>query len=186
MRQGASDDYFDWRPATTDDIPVVRRVAAETWWQCYRGMISDGQIRYMLDWMYAPEVLRRELQGLVYWLLLVRRVDRAVAGFAAWAPHDGAAARLHKLYVHPDHQRRGGAMLLLEAVTRQVTHAGHSALTLTVNRSNDEALAFYRRAGFVCQGQQCKEIGGGFVMDDYVMALSLEQAAGPATDRKSG
>ena len=45
------------------------------------------------------------------------------------------------------------------------------AIWLTVNRRNERAIGAYRRAGFREVRAQVTDIGGGYVMDDYVMEL---------------
>ena len=42
---------------------------------------------------------------------------------------------------------------------------------LTVNRRNERAIGAYRRTGFREVRAQVTDIGGGYVMDDYVMEL---------------
>ena len=44
---------------------------------------------------------------------------------------------------------------------------------LSVNKHNTRAIAAYRRNGFVIAESVVTDIGGGFVMDDYVMAKNL-------------
>jgi ribosomal protein S18 acetylase RimI-like enzyme len=46
-------------------------------------------------------------------------------------------------------------------------------LWLQVNKKNAAAMAFYRSAGFEVIREAVFEIGGGFVMDDYVMAKQV-------------
>lgn len=174
MNSGMSNDLFSVAPATVADIPALCRLAEATWWHCYRGMISDEQIRFMLAWMYEPERLRSEMADGVDWLLLCRAGATAPVGFAAWSGTGrGREARLHKLYVHPGHQRRGGAKALLDSVYRRAADAGYRRLSLTVNRHNRTALQCYQRAGFHPCGTQVRDIGGGFVMDDYILARPL-------------
>ena len=48
------------RVETDDDIAAVFRLVATIWPVCYRGIIADEQIRYMLATMYAPETIRRD------------------------------------------------------------------------------------------------------------------------------
>ena len=47
------------------------------------------------------------------------------------------------------------------------------ALWLQVNKRNTGAIGFYRAAGFKVVREAVFEIGGGFVMDDYVMAKTI-------------
>jgi ribosomal protein S18 acetylase RimI-like enzyme len=49
-------------------------------------------------------------------------------------------------------------------------------LILQVNKRNEKAIKLYRRAGFAVREEIVVDIGGGFVMDDYVMEKRLVQA----------
>ena len=48
------------RVETDDDIATAFRLVSAIWPVCYRGIIADEQIRYMLATMYAPETIRRD------------------------------------------------------------------------------------------------------------------------------
>ncbi len=51
--------------------------------------------------------------------------------------------------------------------------AGAHRLILSVNKRNAQAIAAYKRNGFVIAESVVTDIGGGFVMDDYVMAKGI-------------
>lgn len=148
----------------------ITRLAEVVWRAHYPGIISQHQIDYMLKRMYDLEVLRRELvEGICY----LRAVEKGeLLGFASY----GSAAdemKLHKLYVHPQHQRRGLGGALLRQVERASRDRGFVTLMLTVNKRNTAAIAAYRKHGFHIRESAIVDIGGGFVMDDYVMAKAL-------------
>ncbi|MFN0124154.1 MAG: GNAT family N-acetyltransferase, partial [Blastocatellia bacterium] len=46
-------------------------------------------------------------------------------------------------------------------------------ISLCVNKRNTEAIAVYRRMGFAIRSAISVDIGGGYVMDDYVMEKRL-------------
>ncbi|HET6492932.1 MAG TPA: GNAT family N-acetyltransferase, partial [Burkholderiales bacterium] len=50
---------------------------------------------------------------------------------------------------------------------------GCSRVVLAVNRNNCNAIGAYLKHGFRVRGSQIKDIGGGFVMDDYLMAREI-------------
>jgi len=53
-------------------------------------------------------------------------------------------------------------------------------LILAVNKGNSNAIAAYRKQGFSIRDSVSVDIGGGFVMDDFIMARSLlAPATGP-------
>ena len=46
-------------------------------------------------------------------------------------------------------------------------------MTLAVNKHNSGAIHAYRRKGFVMEESVTVDIGGGFIMDDYIMRKKL-------------
>ncbi|MHB8279561.1 MAG: GNAT family N-acetyltransferase, partial [Candidatus Humimicrobiaceae bacterium] len=44
-----------------------------------------------------------------------------------------------------------------------------SAISLTVNKNNSNAIKAYEKLGFKNMGSVVKDIGHGFIMDDYKM-----------------
>lgn len=166
--------------AAETDLPAVAELAEVIWRACYPGIITSAQIDYMLARMYSLETLREEIrsQGIRYALLLV---DGRPAGFASYGPASGpAVAKLHKLYLLPELHGRGLGSRLLQYCGQAARAAGAHRLVLSVNKRNAKAIAAYRRNGFVIAEAVVTEIGGGFVMDDYIMTkdfLVLESSA---------
>ena len=157
--------------ASADDLPAIAALAEVVWRAHYPGIISDAQIDYMLERMYGLDTLRHELA-------LHVRYDRAFVGneFVAFAAHGPAAndeLKLHKLYVHPAWQRHGIGSFLLRHVENVARNLGCHAVFLAVNKRNERAIAAYVKNGFVTRESIVDDIGGGFVMDDYVMAKAL-------------
>jgi ribosomal protein S18 acetylase RimI-like enzyme len=149
------------------DVDNLCVLASEIWRVHYPAIISVAQIEYMLAQRYNPAVVREELQrGDLWWDQL--RVNDNMIGFASYFLMHGKM-KLDKLYVHPGHQRRGyGGMLLDRAVTMSRAY-GCETLVLAVNKHNRSAIAAYEKHGFRTAESVVKDIGGGFVMDDYVM-----------------
>jgi ribosomal protein S18 acetylase RimI-like enzyme len=160
-------------PAGEADLPAVSALAAVIWRACYPGVITVEQIDYMLPRMYAPETLREEIrsQGIRYDRLLV---GNEFVGFAAYGPvAQPTVFKLHKLYLHPDYHGRGLGSLLLKHCEAQAARLGGRRLVLNVNKNNTKAIAVYQRNGFIIAESVVADIGGGFVMDDYVMEKEL-------------
>lgn len=161
------------RPATAADMPAIAALAAEIWRAHYPGIISTAQIEYMLAERYALDVLRAELESADRWwdVLTEHGEPRAFSSLHRGA--SGDEMKLDKLYVHPGRQRRGyGAMLLRHNVQRARV-LGAARLILAVNKRNDKAIAAYRKFGFRIADAVVKDIGAGFVMDDFIMAYDL-------------
>jgi diamine N-acetyltransferase len=159
--------------ATETDLPAISGLAGVIWRACYPGIITHAQIDYMLARMYSPDVLRDEIcsQGIRYDQLLV---DGKPAGFASYGPASGPGVmKLHKLYLLPEMHGHGLGSLLLQQVEREVRAGAGRRLILSVNKRNARAIAAYQRNGFVTVNSVVTDIGGGFVMDDYIMAKDL-------------
>jgi ribosomal-protein-alanine acetyltransferase len=63
-------------------------------------------------------------------------------------------AHVLDLAVATSHRRHGVGTVLLQALLEQVRTRGAGAVTLEVRRSNDAALALYRRVGFAVEGER--------------------------------
>ena len=156
-------------PLTTADAGFLCALAGEIWRRHYPDIISPAQIEYMLGQRYDPAVVRAELQRRdLWWDQLL--VDDRMIGFASYFLTGNAGEmKLDKLYVHYDQQRKGyGGMLLDRAVTIARAY-GCATLMLAVNKNNPIAIAAYVKYGFRVSASVVKDIGGGFVMDDYIM-----------------
>lgn len=159
-------------PVTAADFGTVAALAESIWRSHYPAMISMAQIDFMLAGRYTPERLRRYLDADDRWLELLA-VDSVAVGYCSYALTDTPQEmKLQELYLLPDYRGRGlGSFMLRHVETQACTH-GCTALMLTVNKGNKDAIAVYRHAGFNVREEAVFDIGNGFVMDDYVMVKS--------------
>jgi ribosomal protein S18 acetylase RimI-like enzyme len=171
MNPSAAEVWIE--PVDEADLPKVRDLAERIWRSSYAGLLSPGQIEYMLDWMYSLERLRRDwTSGVVFhWPI----VDQIPVGYMATQtdPH-AAVLHLHKLYVLPQFQGKGLGGRLLEHAFQAATQAGCRTVRLHVNKGNLRAIACYHRHGFLKEASVVNDIGGGYFMDDYVMVRPLD------------
>ena len=163
------------RTATESDIPTLRRLADRIWKACYPGMISRAQIDFMLRWMYSEEQLREDLaQGVRLELV---EVDGVPVGYLATeADGPSGALHLHKLYLIPERHGRGEGRWMLDHVLDRARAGGFREILLRVNKANVRALRAYERAGFRTAETVTVDIGGGFVMDDFLLVRDVEPA----------
>ncbi len=160
-------------PASEADLAAIAALAGVIWRAHYPGIISTEQIEYMLARMYSLETLREEIRlcGVRYSRLLV---GEEFAGFASQGPTETPKQfKLHKIYLHPAWHGRGLGSLLLRHCELETCALGGNRLVFTVNKRNSKAIAAYERNGFAITDSVVVNIGGGFVMDDYVMAKEL-------------
>lgn len=156
-----------------ENLAVIAALARRIWQAHYPGMISQDQIDYMLKRGYSIERLKKDIDvlGVTYWLAF-RKSD--AVGFAAVGPDEqDAGFWLHKLYVDASQRRRGLAERFVALAVDKARTQGENELWLRVNRENALALAAYTRLGFKKSRCDVKDIGSGFVMDDYLLCRTL-------------
>jgi ribosomal protein S18 acetylase RimI-like enzyme len=159
--------------AAHDDIPTVRRVAERIWRTYYPGIVPLPQIDYMLARGYSDESLAKFVREDGAGLALAR-VDDEIVGFAAWLrPGEPATTKLDKLYVLPERHGHGLGRLLIAHVEAAGRRDGSRTLILNVAKKNAKAIGFYRAYGFEVREATVVDIGGGFAMDDYILAKPL-------------
>lgn len=161
------------RPMTTADIEPLRALAREIWVRHYTPIIGSAQIEYMLEQRYRPSVLGDELERSdLGWDLLF--VAGSMQGYASYFVEDDRhTLKLDKLYIHPDLQRAGHGRRMLEHVIDKARSLGCTKISLAVNKRNTNAIAAYDKWGFRVEASVVKDIGGGFVMDDFIMVRDV-------------
>ena len=160
-------------PLDEQQFGLLRELAGVIWRQHYAGMIPAAQVDYMLAGRLSDEALLQQTRARDKWLWLMRASDVCV-GYCGHelAPGDGvtpAAMKLGQLYVLPSHRGTGLGGFMLGHVEAQAREHGRRLLFLQVNKRNTSAIGFYRAMGFQVVREAVFDIGGGFVMDDYIM-----------------
>lgn len=152
------------------NIDALKEFAESIWKVTYSHILSPGQIRYMLDRLYHPDLLREQVTSGNP--LFGAYSGEQLVGFAHVFV-EGHQSRLDKLYVETLFQGSGiGRKLVDQAVTFAI-ESDCSLMTLRVNRNNVNAVAAYEKLGFGIVATHKKDIGGGYVMDDYLMLMDL-------------
>jgi GNAT superfamily N-acetyltransferase len=159
------------------DIDELCRLARTVWLSHYPPIIGLAQTEYMLRQRYEPDAIRAELaSGAIWWDVL--REDGTMQAFASSFVADQAGAlKLDKLYVNPARQRQGLGARLLQHVCERARTLGCEKVVLAVNKRNHNAISAYRKHGFDVTEAVVKDIGGGFVMDDYIMQKTVKREA---------
>lgn len=174
-KQNVIETPFRYRAATAADIALLRKLADEIWHSNYRNIISEQQVDYMLNWMYAPDKIKEELRIGTIWVIV--EINGSSAGYLSLKPEmDTQRLYLSKIYLKSDWQGRGFGQRMLTLTQHVAIAKGLSRIYLHVNRGNEAAIKAYQRAEYRVTGERCLDIGEGFVMDDYEMGKPLPGA----------
>ena len=160
-------------PVVETDLEKIAALARLVWQSAYPGIITQEQIDYMLEQRYALSRLQEELKSPGIWWDKAT-VDGEIGGFSSCLLADKRGEmKLDKLYIDPARQRLGlGGRLIAQAVQRAIENACET-LILAVNKRNEQAISAYRKYGFAVREAVRVDIGRGFVMDDFIMAMPL-------------
>lgn len=159
---------LEFRRAAEADIPLLRQLAERIWRDYYPAIIGHAQVDYMLPRMYAEDVIRDEIAGGTVWELAI--AENAPIGFFSIGLDATGRAKLHKLYLDTEAHGRGFGQQLINRAVEVARELGATGIWLQVNKQNTRAIRAYERGGFHLEREAVADIGGGFVMDDYIMA----------------
>ncbi len=155
-----------------EDIRALAALAREIWTEHYTPIIGAEQVAYMLERYQSEEAIARDRDaGFCYELV---RVGGVPAGYMAFRP-DPARGEvfLSKIYLLRDWRGRGFARRMMDRAVEAGRAAGCGWIRLTVNKRNTVSIAVYEAMGFSVVDAVVTDIGGGFVMDDYILRMPV-------------
>ncbi|MEO5685469.1 MAG: GNAT family N-acetyltransferase [Chitinophagaceae bacterium] len=160
------------RPAGAEDILTIGVLANQIWPDTYGHILSAVQLQYMLQLIYSPASLTKQMSELHHQFLMLE-LEKLPVGFASFsATAEPGVYKLQKIYVRTDIQGKGLGKALIDAVIASIKPLQATALRLNVNRHN-KAISFYEKFGFAIIGEEDIDIGNGYFMNDYVMEKVL-------------
>lgn len=148
-------------------VALIRAV----WHSAYDELLGEEQVEYMTENFQSEAAVRRqsEEESTVYFFL-VR--DKERIGYCAIRLEEEKLF-LSKLYLTQARRGRGLGQEVLREVADMAARLGKKAIYLTVNKANAPAIRAYEKFGFARTQSIQTDIGGGFVMDDYVYEYTL-------------
>ncbi|MGB3637041.1 MAG: GNAT family N-acetyltransferase [Rivularia sp. (in: cyanobacteria)] len=150
-------------------ISQVAKLAKEIWNQHYSPIIGNEQVSYMLDTIQSEDAIKQQInEGYKYYTIINNLIDNQVeAGY--FSVQDKAEKLfLSKLYVIDFCRGKG---IGKQAIKFIKSSFDNYIIQMTVNKNNSDSIAFYKNVGFEIVNDVVTDIGGGFVMDDYVMEM---------------
>ena len=164
---------FQIRKATLEDISLINELAWIVFPHTYKELLSPGQIEFMMDWMYSPANLQKQMteDGHIYFIAYK---DEEPAGYLSIQPEGEHTYHLQKIYVLPHFQGMKLGKLLFNHAIKAIKelHPEPCQMRLNVNREN-KAVTFYQRMGMVKVDEGDFPIGNGYYMNDYIMGLDI-------------
>jgi ribosomal protein S18 acetylase RimI-like enzyme len=154
----------------------IERLARVIWSEHYTLMIGPDQVAYMLDHLQSASAVCAQIRdGCRYFF--IGQNGQPVGYFALKPLAPDRKARnemfLSKLYVLSSCRGHGIGRQTMACIETLARESRASQITLTVHKGNLSSIRFYERVGYVNRGPVIKDIGGGFVMDDFIFEKVL-------------
>ncbi|MCD8091437.1 MAG: GNAT family N-acetyltransferase [Bacteroides sp.] len=164
---------FTIRKATTADCELIRELAQQIFPVTYQDILTPEQNDYMMEWMYSPENIRKQMEEEGHVYFLAYEGEEAI-GYVSVQQQAEDLFHLQKIYVLPSRQGAHlGSFLFRHAVKYiKEVHPNPCLMELNVNRNN-KALQFYEHMGMRKLREGDFPIGNGFYMNDYIMGLDI-------------
>lgn len=159
--------------AREEHLAHIQAIAHGTWYTAYSGIVSDEQLKFMLNMMYSTNALKSQIYEKNHVYLLVEENENYI-GYASYELNyeNTGKVKIHKIYVLPDCQQKGAGRLLINKIEQIARAAGSDSIVLDMNKQNP-SISFYNKIGFTIIAEKCAEIGHGYVMDDYILEKSI-------------
>ena len=160
------------RKAETDtQVREIADLAKVIWNEHFTPIIGKDQVDYMVEKFQSYPALKEQISEEYEYYQIFSGGE--FCGYTGIHPGEDNRLFLSKLYLKKEsrgHHLATGAFSFLKEICRE---RGYSAIWLTCNKHNDNSLGVYRHFGFEIIDTQEADIGGGFIMDDYIMEYKI-------------
>lgn len=158
------------RVESQSDWNLLAKKAGEVWREYFPCCLSGDQIEYMVEKfqsLHAFEVQARE--GYEYYFI---SVDGSVGGYMGIKLYSDRLY-LSKFYILKDFRSQGYGRKAFEFLRQKALSAGVHKIALSVNKYNEVSIAVYEKLGFHRVNAFVRDIGNGYVMDDFDYEIEI-------------
>ena len=160
-------------------IVTIVNLADEIWNEYFTPIIGKPQVDYMLEKFQSKKVITEQIEnGVLYFLI---KDGKEAVGYMGVITDDRQLF-LSKLYITSADRGKGYGRKAIEFLEQLAIAEGVNKISLTVNRNNSASINMYNKTGFENRGCVVKDIGYGFVMDDYKMEKIISSSTPNSTE----
>ncbi len=158
-------------------VQQIADMAKAIWTEHFTPIIGEAQVAYMLEKFQSKEAMRRQMTKEHYRYFRIESDGKAAGYTALVRPPEATDLLLSKFYIQKADRGKGVGKKAFAQIERIAKAEGLTAIRLTVNRNNQSSIDIYLKLGFVIEGETVFDIGGGFVMDDFLMRKAVPSAS---------
>ena len=156
---------------TKPDYILIEELADVIWRKHYIPIEGVGQVEQMLKKYQSAKAISKQVEkeGFEYFLL---NIDNTSVGYLS-IRKEKEHLFLSKIYVLSDYRGKKIGKTAMQFIEEKAKAYDLKTIRLTVNKKNTNSIKTYEKLGYVNVRNLIKDIGDGFVMDDYEMEKML-------------
>lgn len=156
---------------TKPDYILIEELADVIWRKHYIPITGIGQVEHMLKKYQSAGAIAKQVveEGFEYFMLTF---NKEPVGYIS-IKNEGEVLFLSKIYVLSEFRGKKIGKTAMQFIEDKAKNYQLKTIMLTVNKNNTNAIKAYEKLGFVNVRALVKDIGNGYVMDDYQMEKQI-------------
>jgi len=156
---------------TVSNYKLIEQLANVIWREHYIPITGEGQVEHMLEKYQSETAISSQIKdGFQYFIIYY---DETPTGYLS-IKKENESLFLSKIYVLKEYRGKKIGKTAMLFVEDKAKDMNCTKVVLTVNKNNTNSILAYEKFGFRNLGSVVKDIGKGFVMDDYKMEKPLQ------------
>ena len=157
--------------AEARNIKELSSLASKIWHEYWVCILSKEQIEYMVEKFQSETAIKKQIQNENYTYFYILS-DNKKTGYIGLSKKENYLF-LSKLYIKKEYRHQGLGTEAFEFIKKTAEKWDYKKIILTVNKHNENTIKAYNKWGFKTIDSVVTDIGGSFVMDDYIMEYEL-------------
>jgi ribosomal protein S18 acetylase RimI-like enzyme len=154
--------------ASSKDVVAIQKLLKETWKDTYGNHLSQETLDEVYKNWQSIELLTQQIENTSFYFPLAKEGDELLGLSTTRMRED--SIMMFRLYVSPQHQRKGIGDLLLKNVIEHFQ--GAKKIQLHVEAMNPKGQAFYKKQGFK-EMKRAEEKVGNEILEVILMEKQL-------------
>ncbi|PAE33356.1 GNAT family N-acetyltransferase [Bacillus sp. 7884-1] len=166
------------KPCTIEDLSILQEISYETFNETFKDQNSPEIMNAYLEKAFNVKQLEKELSNIFSRFFFVY-FNNEVAGYLKVNSHDAQSENMgedsleiERIYVRAKFQKLGLGKYLINKAIEIAVEQGKNKIWLGVWEKNENAIAFYKKIGFVQAGTHSFYMGNEEQID-FIMIKSL-------------
>ncbi len=152
------------------NLKKIEDMASIIWHEHYTPIIGIHQVEYMLDKFQSVNTMKAQIET-GYHYFIINDEDEPL-GYLSFNQRKQQLF-LSKIYVLKESRGKGIGKKAMNFIVDTARALGCEKVSLTVNKFNHNSIKAYESSGFINKEALVQDIGGGYIMDDYLMEFTL-------------